>query len=1298
MSGDPQNRRTRRRRRRSGNAAQRVQLPDLTGTYGPDRRRLRAAARRGHPEIAQQIEASRSIVRYRIEHPIPVRYPDTLPFASSVGELKEAIDRAQVVVVCGETGSGKSTQLPKLCLEMGRGTSGLIGHTQPRRLAARSVASRIATELGVQLGREVGSKVRFGDDTSSDTRIKVMTDGILLAESRSDRRLEQYDTLIVDEAHERSLNIDFLLGILTKILHSRSDLKLIITSATIDTQRFADHFEQALHTAVPVIEVSGRTFPVEVEYRPPIDEEGRSLDLPDAIAEAAERLAVLDGFGPSGDVLVFLPGEREIREAAVALRKKSETSRLLAGVDIVPLYARLSFDEQQRAFRTSSRRRIVLATNVAETSLTVPGIRYVIDSGLARVSRYSPRRRVQSLQIEPVSQASARQRAGRCGRTEPGVCIRLYSEEDLAKRDVFTPPEIQRTSLAGVILQMRALGLGDPRSFPFIEPPDQRRIAEAYETLRELGATTPDESLTPLGEQLARLPVDPRIGRILLSGHEHRVLADALIIAASIETQDPRERPADSRASADAKHERFSDPTSDYLSLLKLWDYYHEQKDRLSRSQLRKTMKQEYLSFVRMNEWTDTHRQLRDICRELGLHPGKRTGDAAKLHASILAGFVTSVGKRHPEGGYVSPVAGRFHIHPGSAVREKGVSWLVVTELVRTTRLYARSCAVIGADAVEAAAAHLLTREYDQPEYNEERGIVEASMRVMLGSIEIARDRKVDYGSVDRCEARRIFIEEALVGGRFRSGAVYESKNEAFLYDLAEQEARLRTSRRPSDEAMFRFFDERIPGDISSARRFDRWRRKAERDRPDLFEFTAERLGLTDVEAWDEASTPEQLEVGRDAVAKLVYRFEPGDERDGIEAVLPVESAANADLGQLGWLVPGWVHAKVEAVLRGLPRSVRRQVELSELVSRVQDRLRYGQGEFFAEVARAATDVTGVTITPDMCRRVEIPEHLRVLFRVVDPAGQSVVISRDTDAVVAESRRVAAEQAKNAQQQQIHLSWPSQTPTVLPSNALTDAGAGVRLVEVATADSANALHWLGVRRLASIALLKDCKPLLEHTPGIDRIRLLYRTLPGAPDCTSDLVALIPEVNRFPEEIPPTSVDRFDAMLDHLRAELADRVLRLVRVVDDILSQRQKSLAMLERLSGSGGSVMVSDAVFQAEQLFHLGTLRSIRWPQLCRLGAYFRGIEARLDRARGPGRQRDELAVRQVMPHWRRCIERAQSDARIGRIDPMLDRYRWMIEEYRLTLFAPQLAVRGAASERKLDELWASITGTSPAR
>ncbi|HED54964.1 MAG TPA: ATP-dependent RNA helicase HrpA, partial [Phycisphaerales bacterium] len=838
--------RKRRRRRRNFGKSPDKGHDQLDLCFGPDRARLRKALRTTSPEeAAALIRASRQRVAERAERLPTPTYPASLPFTENIDEIRETILANRVTIICGETGSGKSTQLPKLCLEMGRGTLGLIGHTQPRRLAARSVADRVAEELGFNLGNEIGYKVRFGDHTSPRTLVKLMTDGILLAETRSDRLLEHYDTLIIDEAHERSLNIDFILGILTQILPKRPDLKLIITSATIDAERFADHFTQAIGQTVPVLEISGRTHPVEIVYKPiTADRDDPEQTIPEAIAEAVEHLADFDPPGDPGGILVFLPGEREIREAAHELRRRFETDPSHRHTEVLPLYARLSPADQHRIFSVRRGRRIVLATNVAETSLTVPGIRHVVDTGVARINRYSSRRKIQSLQIEPISRASARQRAGRCGRTEPGICIRLYSQADHDAREEFTPPEIVRTNLAGVILQMRSLRLGDPETFPFLESPDRRRIHDAYDTLIELNAMDHNRTLTKIGKQLARLPVDPRIGRILVAAAEEGVLSEGLVIASFLEIRDPRDRPADKRDAADAKHARWNDATSDFIGILNLWDFYHTQKDKLSRSQLRRDCKSNFLSYQRMREWTDTHRQLRDLCKQVGLRfQSTRDGHDA-IHRAIITGCLTNIGKRHPDGGFSAPRGGLFQIHPSSAVAVKGTKWVVAAELVRTTRLFARTVARVNPRWIIEAAEHLIKREYTDPAFVPERGRVEVSMTATLWDLEIIKESRVDLSPIDRQLARRVFIEQALVERGYTSGAKFEEHNDALIEQIHRREAKLRQARVPIAACLQRFFDERLPPDICTVRGFDRWRRREEQRNRSLLHLTPGDFGL----------------------------------------------------------------------------------------------------------------------------------------------------------------------------------------------------------------------------------------------------------------------------------------------------------------------------------------------------------------------------------------------------------------------------------------------------------------------
>jgi len=1229
-----------------------------------------------------------------------IQYPADLPFTAHLDELRQAIDEAQVIVVSGETGSGKSTQIPKLLLEMGMGLQGVIGHTQPRRLAARAVADRVSSELGITLGTEVGYKVRFGDHTTDKTLIKLMTDGILLAESRSDRLLRQYDAIIIDEAHERSLNIDFLLGYLTRILHKRTDLKLIITSATIDAERFSDHFSIATHAKVPVVEVSGRSYPVEMLYRPIEDADNPDdATLSSSIVSALEELATLDRPGNPGDVLVFLPGEREIREAAHVIRNAAETSPSLRGCEVLPLYARLSPSDQQRIFRRHPGRRIVLSTNVAETSLTVPGIRYVVDSGLARMNRYSSRRKIESLQIEPISRASARQRAGRCGRTEPGVCIRLYSESDHDGRDEFTPPEILRTNLAGVILQMQSLGLGKPQDFPFIEPPDGGRINDAYDTLFELNAVDQDRQLTAEGKLLARLPVDPRIGRILHSAAAEGVLSEALVIASFLEVQDPRERPFEKRDAADNQHARYKDKASDFVTVLKLWEHYHALKDVHSRSQLRKQCAKEYLSYQRFREWTDTHRQLRDLSREAGIKGNTKKQDHEALHRAILTGCLSGLGKKHHEGGFSGSRAGRFWIHPSSAVPEREAKWVVAAELVRTTKLYARSVARIDPAWIEQVAGHLITREYAEPAYLPERGRVEARVTVKLWDLVIAQGRLVDYGSVDRLEARKIFIEEALIEGQYESGARYEKHNIEFLAEAARNEAKLRSGKLPDHDILFRFYDKRLPPDISTNRGFDRWRRVAEREEPKLLYLTRNDLeGQIETDP-DAAAYPDALSLPGGSTAKLEYVHAPGETTDGIRIALPVELAASFDPDRAEWLIPGWLAGKVESILRGLPRETRRQIDLGAVASQVASKLDSKLGDFHAQLARAITSATGVTVTPEMCRAARVDDYHRMLVDVVDESGKTVKQSRDARKAIEYARKRAASKPNPAgtESSRILTDWSEidlASRTTLSSGgvevlrfpAFTDAGSGVVLQHYDDEQTAQSNHAFGVRRLAGLRLWPDIKRLLPHTPLVERSRMGWATINGSPRLDNQIGPIVADLSGDVERC--TSRDEYERVVDSARSQLATRLNDAVSILARTIELHQRLVLGLDNAQGHELAPMRADIKFQLGQLIHAGTLTHVRASRLRHYPRYLEAAMHRLTSVRGQSIRRDAETQARITAHWRRCLEHARKMHSLGLHDPELDNYRWMIEEYRVSQFAQQLGTPIKVSEKLLEQQW----------
>ena len=864
----------------------------------------------------QQLDASVDNVRRRRATKPQIDFSQDLPILARRDEIAAAIRAHQVVVVSGETGSGKSTQLPKICLDAGFGSYGMIGHTQPRRIAARTIASRLADELHTSLGDAVGFKIRFTDKTDQRTYIKLMTDGILLAETQGDRFLEQYEVLIIDEAHERSLNIDFLLGFLYQLLPRRPELRVIITSATIDAARFAAHFGTAAGPA-PAIEVSGRTYPVEVRYRPLVNDE-EEIDETTGIVRAVHELAAID----RGHLLVFLPTERDIREAAKRLRTEKLPGDGPTGTEVLPLYARLSNKEQNRVFQPSSRRRIVLATNVAESSLTVPGIRYVVDTGTARISRYAARSKVQRLPIEPVSRASADQRKGRCGRVAAGICIRLYSEEDFAGRAAFTTPEIQRTNLAAVILRAKALRLGRVEDFPFIDPPRPEAIRDGYRTLFELGAVDDRGKLTEMGRRLSRFPVDPRIARIVLASHEHHCLADMLIIAAALEVQDPRERPLEKQQQADQAHAQFTDEQSDFLNYLRLWDFYHELKERLSRNQLRRACVQNFLSYNRMREWTEIHRQLLQLVTTNRLKVGSRAGNYDNIHKSLLTGFLSGVAYRSSEYEYTGAGGVKFHLWPGSGQFETKPSWCLVAEILETRRRYGRTVATIKPQWIEALAEHLVKRRYDDPHWHRKSGRVMAWESVTLFGLPIVSRRRVPYGPIDPQSASEIFLRDGLAQRALDCDDNFYRHNEQIIEECLQLAAKTRKSDFLVDEyALYRFYNERLPSDVYDIVTLRKWAKDDPAHRATI-RMRVEDL-IPSAPKDTTADFPNELPVGS-LNLPLSYAFAPGEDHDGATVVVPAAGLAQVEAGQAEWGVPGFLEEKIVALIRSLPKSIRR--------------------------------------------------------------------------------------------------------------------------------------------------------------------------------------------------------------------------------------------------------------------------------------------------------------------------------------------------------------------------------------
>jgi ATP-dependent helicase HrpA len=1275
------------------------------------RRRWDALRRRSSvdPEAVRELAlAAQKSAERRAERearlPRPT-YPADLPVALRKDEIAKAISASQVVVVCGETGSGKTTQLPKICLELGRGVAGLIGHTQPRRLAARTLAARIASELESEVGGAVGYKIRFTDRVSDATYVKLMTDGILLAETQGDRFLEQYDTLIIDEAHERSINIDFLLGYLKRLLPKRPDLKVIVTSATIDPERFATHFGGA-----PIIEVSGRVYPVEMRYRPPsvapseedAEEDGESAEdavlgsLVDAVRELPPG---------SGDVLVFLPGEQAIREANEALRKQHSEK-----TEILPLYARLSAGEQARVFRSHPGRRIVLATNVAETSLTVPGVRYVIDTGLARVSRYDTRRKVQRLPIEKISQASAQQRAGRAGRTSAGVCIRLYSEEDFAARAPFTPPEIVRTNLASVILQMAALGLGDIEQFPFVEPPGTRAIRDGTATLFELGAIDEEHQLTRIGRELARLPVDPRVGRIVLGGRDHRCLAEILVIAAALSIQDPRFRPHDAKEKADQAHRQFQSDNSDFVTYLKLWDAYQEQASNLGSSKLRAWCEKNFLSFLRMREWQDVHRQLHQLVREMGF-PILSGRDDAALHKALLTGYLGNIGMKLDDRLYVGARNVKMNVFPGSVLFKKRPAFVMAAEIVETGRLYARTVAKIEPEWIEPLAEHLVERRYFEPHWDKSRGQVVGFEKVTLHGLPIVAKRRVDFARIDAEAAREIFIRDALVQGELRSHAPFLRHNQGVVASIESLADRARRRDLMVDEqAVFAFYDKTLPQDIWSASRFEAWRKKVERGAPRLLFLDPSDVLVGDAAAVTLDQFPDAIAIG-ELQLPLSYRFEPGHEEDGITVTVPLAAVGELDEAPFDWLVPGFLVDKTTAMLESLPKALRKNfVPVREVAQRFAAKP-YDRNEPIARALRRHLATERPVDVPETAfGNSAEPEYLRMIFRVVDAQGKPVATSRDLGALQEKlglrSRETFTVASQTAWGRDRVTGWdfgdlPARVEvrhgafTIPGFPALTPEGDGVALRVFQHEGEASAAHRRGLRRLFALRLGETVKHVRRNLPGIQAMILQFAMVANGDALRDDIVAAAIDRATIGDGAPPRTQGEFERAAENARGKLFELAAEVCGKVAPILAAYQDVV----RLSSAGGPA-ANDATRKeirdhVARLVYPGFISETPWSKLGHLERYMKAVRLRLERlAQNPAKDRSREA--EIAPHWRAYTARADDPRHRDAEHPELDRFRWLLEEWRVSLFAQELRTVEPVSAKKIAEQWAKVVAEKP--
>ena len=1253
-------------------------------------------------------------------------YPEELPVSARRADIARAIAQHQVVIVCGETGSGKTTQLPKILLELGRGVHGLIGHTQPRRIAARATAARIAQELKTELGGAVGYKIRFNDKLGPRTYIKLMTDGILLAETQGDRELGQYDAIIIDEAHERSLNIDFLLGYLKQLLPRRPELKLVVTSATIDAERFSRHFGGA-----PVIEVSGRLYPVEVRYRSPAVSKatgpaalragvnsalragvntaprpgsGDAPDLAEAIVDAVDEAARC---GP-GDVLVFLPGEREIREAAEALRKHHPPH-----TEILPLYARLSATEQERVFKSHTGRRIVLATNVAETSLTVPGIRYVVDPGEARIKRYSYRSKVEQLQVEKISQASANQRAGRCGRVASGVCIRLYDEDDFKARPAYTEPELLRSSLAGVILRMKSLRLGEVEDFPFLDPPLPKAISDGYGLLAELGAVDEANDLTEVGQQLARLPLDPCIARMILAAKAEGSLAEVLIIAAVLSLQDPRERPLERAGAADAAQLKFDDEKSDFLSWLKLWKFYQEAlAHKKSNRKLMDLCREHFLSYNRMREWLDIHSQLHTFVAEMGWKVSQKEASYEQIHRALLAGLLGNVGCKSEDSEHYLGARGiKFLIHPGSGVGKKAGRWIMAAEITETTRLYARCIARIEPEWLESVGAHLVRRHQYEPHWEKKPAHVAAFERATLYGILLYANRRIHYGPMDPKESRRIFIRQALVEGEFETRAPFFQHNRKLIADIETLEHK---SRRPDvlvdEELIYAFYDSLIPEGIHNGAAFEHWRREAEAGAGNAELLYLKREDLMRHEAAGITTTlfPHQLDIGGRSYA-LEYLHDPGNARDGLTLTVPLIALNQLSAKRCDWLVPGLLRDKVAALAKTLPQKLRHKLgPLPEYADQFVAAMASAEPQrqedlALAEaIARYAREELNLVVPLDGFRPELLPAHLSMNFRVVDEHGRQLAMGRSMSALRAELGEQAGEQFSAIAQPKAALSgitsWSfgelqeimeirQGAQTLIGYPALVDRGESVDLEVLDSPHKAKSLHRDGLRRLFMLQLKEQTRYLEKNLPGLRDMAMQFLDFGDAASLKDQLLRVSFERACMAEPLPATQAE-FLRRCEEGKTRLSLLAQELCRLVAGILAEHQ---TLRKKLQGLKTFPQAQREI--EEQLAHLlskGFIAATPAERLQHFPRYLKSLALRLEKLRADP-ARDARWSAEFNPLWQTWLREDLKQRKQGVADPQLEQFRWLLEELRVSLYAQELRTPVPVSVKRLQKMWQAM-------
>ncbi len=1229
-----------------------------------------------------------------------VEYPEELPVSARHADIQKLIQENQVVILCGETGSGKTTQLPKICLELGYGVKGMIGHTQPRRIAARAVCNRIAEELGCDVGQQVGYKVRFDEQCSDQTLVKLMTDGMLLTETQQDRFLNQYEVIIIDEAHERSLNIDFLIGYLRHIQQRRPDLKIIITSATIDPERFSKHFNNA-----PIIEVSGRTYPVDIQYRPLMSMEDEEEDR-DAVSAVVDTVLEIDR-RDRGDILIFLSGEREIREVADALNKAN-----LRLTEVLPLFGRLSNAEQNRIFKPGSKRHIVLATNIAETSLTVPRIKYVIDAGKARISRYSHRLKIQQLPIERISQASANQRAGRCGRVSAGVCYRLYADDDYHQRPLFTEPEILRTNLAAVILQMHALNLGNVEAFPFIEPPDSRYIRDGIRQLRELGAIDDFDELTALGKQLSKLPIDPRVGRMLLAANDQSCLSEMLIIASALETQDPRERPLEKQQQADQAHALYKDADSDFSSILNLWQFVQDKREALSGNQFRKLCKKQFLSWLRLREWRDTHQQLARIVKEMGLKTNAQPASYDAVHQALLSGLLSHIGHKDEDKSYEGARQTYFRIFPGSGLGRKTPEWVVAAEIVETSQVFARTVAKVEAEWIETAGEHLLRRQHTEPLWSSKRGYVTAKESVSLYGLTLIANRRVNFGSINPFSARQAFIEQALVGRDFITKAKFWKHNLALLEDIEGLEHRQR--RRDvlvDDDVIFAFYDERIPADIHNQRTFDKWLKDAEHKNSKLLFMTRELLMQHDAIGVSHERFPDHLDLRGNELA-LHYHFSPGHEVDGVTVDVPDILLSGLADEDFEWLVPGLLDEKITGLIKTLPKQIRKHyVPAPDYARACLEKIEIGEGSLLQQLTDALKQMSGYPLQISDWQPEQLSDHLKFNFNILNTKGKRVATGRDLEHLQGGKGKIEAVATPDSDYERegirswdfgelkpsVYVKQGKQQLSLYP--AIWDCGDSVSLSLCNSPEQAEEQSYWGGLRLAWLTLTTQRKELEKRFKSLNQHCLGYSLFPVNDDIEpeiehslcDDLIAQA-VYHCFERCVPdglelPRNEQQFADWCHAIRAELISMGERVKKTLDDTFNAWQAFREYYAQLPED--SEIAEDIETQLYWLSYQGFLAGIHNDWLDEYPRFLKAMAIRCERyLADPGR--DARIYVRIEP-----FITAMEQARVQWLEEgyelfELDEPRWALECLRVSLFAQELGTRQPSSEKRLQKLFDS--------